>query len=229
MHCCKEWAGTCNVREKAIIRTHQSHAAYDKRQPMFSQNDEEAVIMRFFGNITGRFLDIGAYDGKTFSNTFRLVDSGWSGICIEPSPSVFPRLQELHGSNPRITLVQRALSDHIGKQLFYDSNGDAISTFDEGHKRRWEEGAHSKFSEVEVETTTVDEMFAAYGYDFDFINIDVESYNWELFNKFDFNKMPKLQLICIEHDGCIQAMMHILRPFGFNEIYRNVENLIAGR
>jgi FkbM family methyltransferase len=195
---------------------------------MYSQNNEEAVITQYFNGITGNFLDIGAYDGKTFSNTYRLVELGWSGICFEPSPSVFPNLQETHRDNPRITLVQSAISDHTGKQIFYDSNGDAISTFDEGHKRRWEESAHSVFSEVEVDTTSVEDMFNTYGYDFDFINLDVESRNWEIFREFDFSKMPKLKLICVEHDGFIEAMLQIMRPFGFYEIARNAENLIAG-
>ncbi|MFH1148501.1 MAG: FkbM family methyltransferase [Pseudomonadota bacterium] len=196
---------------------------------VYSQNDEEAVITEYFNGFTGRFLDIGAYDGKTFSNTYRLVELGWCGICFEPSPSVFPRLREIHRDNPRITVVQTAISDRTGRQRFYDSNGDAISTFDERHKKRWEDGAKSVFSEVEVDTVSVEEMFGTYGRNFDFINLDVESCNWEIFRAFDFAGMSMLRLICVEHDGWIEAMMKIMHPFGFHELARNAENLIAGR
>jgi len=57
---------------------------------MFSQNDEEKHIVRFFRDKIdkGSFLDIGAYNGKAFSNTHRLALNGWSGVCLEPSPSV---------------------------------------------------------------------------------------------------------------------------------------------
>jgi FkbM family methyltransferase len=196
---------------------------------MYSQNDEEAVILRFFGSITGRFLDIGAYDGKTFSNTFRLAEMGWSGLCFEPSPSVFPKLREIHGNNPLIHLVQSAVSDHTGTQLFYDSLGDAISSFDVEHILKWEVESGSKFAEVQVETITVAHLFERYGYDFDFINLDVEGCNWNIFSGIDFERLPRLKLICVEHDNRIEAMLHVLDPFGFKEIARNAENLIAGR
>ena len=47
---------------------------------MYSQNNEEEIIVAEFermGVTTGRFLEIGAYDGKGFSNTFRLAQLGW--------------------------------------------------------------------------------------------------------------------------------------------------------
>lgn len=46
---------------------------------MYSQNNEEEVIVNEFtrlGITTGRFLEIGAWDGKGFSNTFRLSEIG---------------------------------------------------------------------------------------------------------------------------------------------------------
>ena len=36
---------------------------------MYSQRDEELHILGYFGDKVGRFIDIGAYDGKSFSNT----------------------------------------------------------------------------------------------------------------------------------------------------------------
>ena len=46
------------------------------------------------GKRNGVFVDVGAYDGVTFSNTLMLErDRGWTGICIEPLPDVFAVLQ----------------------------------------------------------------------------------------------------------------------------------------
>jgi len=42
----------------------------------------------------GFFVDIGAYDGISNSNTFLLEQNGWKGICFEPNPNVFSRLRE---------------------------------------------------------------------------------------------------------------------------------------
>lgn len=40
------------------------------------------------------FVDVGAYDGLTVSNTaYMEMDLNWSGICIEPNPMPFKKLQ----------------------------------------------------------------------------------------------------------------------------------------
>lgn len=41
----------------------------------------------------GFFIDIGAHDGITYSNTYYLEkELGWSGICIEPNPKIYKQL-----------------------------------------------------------------------------------------------------------------------------------------
>jgi hypothetical protein len=46
----------------------------------------------------GVFVDIGAYDGVTFSNTLMLErERGWTGICIEPLPDIFAELRKNRG------------------------------------------------------------------------------------------------------------------------------------
>lgn len=63
----------------------------------YSQNGEQEAILKIFGESEGRFLDIGAYDGKTFSNTLALIERGWSGVLIEPSPNAFMALADQIG------------------------------------------------------------------------------------------------------------------------------------
>ena len=46
----------------------------------------------------GTFVDLGCYDGVTYSNTWyfeRVL--GWSGVCAEPNPDVFPRIASQAG------------------------------------------------------------------------------------------------------------------------------------
>ena len=94
----------------------------------YSQNNEEEIIVPYFNGQVGNFLDIGAYDGKTFSNTLRLVELGWSGVCVEPDPTSFAALSKLHATNDKIRLVNAAFAENEGTITFYSSNGDAIST-----------------------------------------------------------------------------------------------------
>lgn len=54
---------------------------------------DEYVLKHYFSDVTdGCFIDIGAYDGISFSNTKLFEELGWKGICIEPLPEIFQEL-----------------------------------------------------------------------------------------------------------------------------------------
>lgn len=198
---------------------------------MYSQHGEEKIITDYFKG-TGRFLDVGAYDGKTFSNTYRLMELGWSGVCVEPSFSVFKALIE-NTRNFNIKVVNGAVSPESKLIHFYDSSGDALSTSNLKHKKKWEDGYGSKFIEYYVKTLTFDELFNLFGIDYNFINIDVEGCSYELFLSLvpfiQSGRLPNLTLICIEHDYKASEIENILRPFGFRKLFYNDENIILGK
>lgn len=197
---------------------------------MYSQNNEEVIIGGQFPGVKGRFLDIGAYDGKTFSNTLKLVEQGWSGVCVEASPIVFPKLLELHKDNPNIQLVLAAVEPD-GPRLvtWYDSGGDAVSTTELNHVRRWEAGSGVRFSAFTLYTLPLKYLFLKFGFDFEFINIDVESANLALFKAMPWVTLAKTKVVCVEHDMHHEEMKSILEPLGYHQIGWNAENLIMAR
>lgn len=200
---------------------------------MYSQNNEEEVIVNEFtrlGITTGRFLEIGAWDGKGFSNTFRLSELGWSGVCIEPSPTVFPGLIKNHAGNDKITLVNAAVTAGPPKLVeWYDSGGDAISTTNVAHKDKWEKGWNTKFSKFWVFVMPMSVIFDQFGFDFEFINIDVESTNMEMFRALPWAALKQTKMICVEHDNNHNAMAQIAAANGFSVLHVNGENLIFSR
>ena len=63
---------------------------------MYSQNDEERVILEYFaGKTDGRFVDVGAWSGATFSNVWALMELGWSGV-MGAVPAGVCRLDHQH-------------------------------------------------------------------------------------------------------------------------------------
>jgi FkbM family methyltransferase len=86
----------------------------------FSQHGQDAFVYEtFFKSRDGQgyFVDVGAYDGVTFSNSlFFERHLGWSGICIEPLPAAF---EKLRGSRTAICL-NCAVADRDGKGEFVD-------------------------------------------------------------------------------------------------------------
>ena len=192
----------------------------------FSQNDEDWIIRRYFKDrFHGKFLDIGAGDGVTFSNTKILYDMGWNGVALEPSPSLtqaFPQNIDIN----RVKLVQAAMIEKDGPVEFYHSPGDFISTTDESHKNKWSQAPYQK---IGVDGICWQTFMDKYGSDFDFINIDTEGTNIKLLSLMPNVYKNKARLFCIEYDGQLGAVKDLLCPYGNKVIHVTGENVILGK
>jgi FkbM family methyltransferase len=197
---------------------------------MYSQGQEEEIIVRVLNaeKKVGHFLDCGAYDGRTFSNTLRLVELGWSGVCVEPSPSVFPALLKRHTDNPSIICVNAALAAKPGFMTFYDTDGDALSTSHQPHIDKWKpQGV--PFRKMQVWGVTADQILDQFGSNFDFINLDVEGLSYELFTQLPLQKLAQTRVFCIEHDGKLGEIQELVSRYGFSYTWHNNENVIFSR
>ncbi len=89
----------------------------------FSQMGEDKYIDTeiFLGKSNGVFLDIGAHDGKTFSNTYFLEKyRNWNGICVEPLPDIFKKLKK----NRKAIAINAGVGLKKGKEKFLEVSGD---------------------------------------------------------------------------------------------------------
>lgn len=199
---------------------------------MYSQNTEEQVILDAFGGATapGVFLDIGASDGKTFSNTLRLVELGWSGVLVEPSPNGFPKLLELHGDNPKLALVNVALARQPGLVKFYNSqeDGGLVSSCVEAHATKWSSDK-IHFRSFYLVAMDLAWLFHSFPAEYSFVNLDVESLNWDLFQDLLPLLTPSVKVLCVEHDGHDTEMVNMAIPLGFTLRVSNQENIILTR
>lgn len=202
---------------------------------MYSQNNEEDLIIAELNRMSvnsGRFLDIGAWDGKGFSNTYRLSELGWSGVCVEPSPNAFPSLLKNYATFPSVILVNAAVTKATQGSLvkWHDSGGDAISTTDLAHKTKWETGWKVKYSTFWIYTMPVMALFDQFGFDFDLINIDVEATNWDVFQALPWKAIRNTaRIICVEHDNHHAEMSTLASHHGFVVLAINGENLLLSR
>jgi len=68
---------------------------YDFRGNLYSQNGEDGIIEKLLSILkidTGYFVEFGAWDGKHWSNTYRLYEKGWKGCLIESEVDRFRAL-----------------------------------------------------------------------------------------------------------------------------------------
>ena len=209
---------------------------------MYSQNNEEQVIYDYFANKTKSIhhilLDIGANDGRTFSNSLRLIELGWYAVLVEPSERAQQALQALHGHNPRVHLIKAAIGLETGTATLHESGHHLpdksdhalLSSLKPEETERWRR-ARVEFTDVEVDVITYQELLQRCGYTgFDFITIDAEGMDLEILVQIDLSHTG---LLCIEWNSNHEVREQVLnycQHYGLTKVlYTNAENLIIGR
>jgi FkbM family methyltransferase len=88
----------------------------------YSQQSEDVILWKKHLNYrNGFFIELGAMDGVTYSNTKFFEDYlGWTGILIEPEKNQFQRLK---ANRPKCTNLEYAISEVRGEVVFNSRNG----------------------------------------------------------------------------------------------------------
>lgn len=176
----------------------------------YSQYVEQARILKALGFLgkewpefkPGRFLDIGAWDAKSFSNTRALFELGWEGVMVEPSPGPMRKLLEEYGKHDRITLIQALVGLNSGLQTLRVTD-DALSTTNAEQAKQWTDHGYPYLGNLIVPQISIRDLLRMHE-PFDFINIDTEGSSVDLLiggvlaYEFRFG-LPRC--ICVEHDG----------------------------
>ena len=188
-----------------------------------SQNLEERYVLEACSGLTGRFLDIGAYDPYEFSNTRALIEAGWSGVLIEPSPRPFKNLEAVYRGSSRVELIRAAvmLKPIVFVEMYITD--DMYSTTETTNYRRWED--HASFDGMAwVSAVTLEWIYTAHG-PFDFVSIDTEGTSVDLLKRLlEMGKRPRC--ICVEYDDRAQEVIQAASPCGYSVVYTSSENMV---
>ena len=155
-------------------------------------DDERELVRRFFGNKpAGYFVDVGANHPTEESQTWHLEQLGWNGLMIEP----LTYYCELLRKSRKGTVVQNACSsrENHNKVLRLISDG-VHSTLNE---KPIAIGANSE-EYVDVTCKTLDSILEENSapLNFDFLSIDIEGHEMEMFKGFSLQKWrPGLVLL----------------------------------
>jgi FkbM family methyltransferase len=129
-------------------------------------------------NINGTFVEIGAFDGETHSNTSFLADKGWKGIYIEPIPE-FAFLTRLRHLFNNVKIENVAISDKTGTQVI--NKMSALTTLSEDNldaytKIDWAKDYVANMQVEVIKTDLLESVFKKYSldYKFDLLVVDVE-------------------------------------------------------
>lgn len=169
----------------------------------------------------GVFLDIGANDGVTISNTYYLESKfGWTGLAIEPIPSVFEKLK----MNRACRAIHGCVTAVPGNAKFIEVVGgphmlSTLATHNTGlTARRLAKKAKKKgatLNEIEVKCYNLNELTRLHGITkVDFLSVDTEGGELDILKSINFDELP-VKVISVENNYYVNSIRSYLESKGF--------------
>lgn len=178
------------------------NSSYYEQQPTCQIGDLWYLLTKFLGEReSGVFVEVGAYDGVSFSNTWGLAERSWRGIMIEPIPAFAEHCRRNHAAHEYITVVECAVGDGSSGDVRLYVAG-ALSTandelFDEYIEASWLSGGVKKQVHTAM-SASLDSLLMDHNVrpGFDLLSVDVEGYESAVFSFFDLTRWaPKMMII----------------------------------
>ncbi|HLA06720.1 MAG TPA: FkbM family methyltransferase [Anaerolineales bacterium] len=209
------------------------NSEYDKIQQQlkaegyYSQVGQDKWIIEklFADKVDGTFVDIGAHDGVTFSNTYLLEKKGWNGIAIEPNPLVYEKLSK----NRKCITIKGCITSKPGKGKFRMITGypemlsGLITEYDARHVNRIYEEINSRggeYKDIDVDCYNLVELLKSYKMlQVDYLSMDIEGAEYEVLKSIDFDRI-NIAVIGVENnylDWRIPKLL-ISKGYEFNSI-----------
>ncbi len=184
------------------------------------QHGEDRILSLVFRKqAMGLLVDVGAADGFYNSNSIGLLKRPrWEGILIEPELEQFLLLEDRYKDNPQVTCVRCAIGVEEGKKTLFSSG--QVSTFKQKVKEAAEAVHKVSYTTQEVEMLTLTRLLIKLSAfrDIDFLSIDVEGMNYEVWLSLD-KSMFSPKLVCIEGKGYAMHGYRELCRLGANTFY----------
>jgi FkbM family methyltransferase len=184
----------------------------------------------------GVFVDIGAADGITLSNSFFFEKRrGWTGICVEPLKEQY----DILCSTRSCVCINACVFDRAGSVKFKRLSGytEMLSgieeTYDPKHVSRIQremEYHGGKEESIEVPCDTLTNICKLHGVQsIDYLSIDTEGSEYNIVRSLDFDAIS-IKIIGIEHnyadDRRVQELLEskgfdLICNLGGDDFYRN--------
>lgn len=177
----------------------------------YSQSKQDEWVLSIIKH-KGYFVDLGAFDGRRYSNTLRLEENGWSGLCIEPNPNNFELLKQ----NRKCVLVKMAVAAHKGDLFMSDEASSSQSNFGGTVLAKCD-----LIKNIFKDNNTPKHI--------DYISSDMERMDAEVWETFPFDEYS-FGLATVEHclyegsDSFKKRIMKVMLDNGYAIAYENVEH-----
>jgi FkbM family methyltransferase len=169
----------------------------------------------------GFFVEFGATDGKTNSNTWLLEsDLSWDGILAEPNPLWHPRLT----ANRKVAIEHKCVSSASNERVTFlttnefDPEVSGIAEFADGD--RFAEVRQSGKT-MEVETISLDDLLTKYKApaEIDYLSIDTEGSELSILSAFDFGRHHFKVITVEQNEKTEPGLRKLLEGHGYVKVF----------
>jgi len=185
--------------------------------------NEDELVWQFFGcKVSGFFIEVGANDPESGSQTWMLEQKGWSGILVEPQKQFSDQLKSKRPKSQVFCVACGPAGSRGTADLHIPAEGlNGFATLE-----RNADDYGIEYERVErVELTSLDELCARSGHrgQIDFVSLDTEGTELEVLRGFDLAK-HRPALILLEDKGTSMAKHRHLTTHGYKLVKRTQLN-----
>ena len=188
----------------------------------------------------GVFVEIGAYDGESFSNTSCLADIGWRGVYVEPVEEFYNKCKKRHSHN-NVTVLNNSVGSVEGEFQVYVAGcitTTKLSQLEMYRDVNWLKGRNQR--EEKCLQITLEQVLKTNSIspNFDLLVVDVEGSEVDVFNSFSLASWrPRMLIVELEdtHSTFLKYTEHreahkVLRKAiidtGYTEVYKDSINTV---
>eukprot|EP00565_Helicotheca_tamesis_P009088 CAMPEP_0185728492 /NCGR_PEP_ID=MMETSP1171-20130828/3810_1 /TAXON_ID=374046 /ORGANISM="Helicotheca tamensis, Strain CCMP826" /LENGTH=301 /DNA_ID=CAMNT_0028397207 /DNA_START=108 /DNA_END=1013 /DNA_ORIENTATION=- len=227
---------TVTLKEPAFESSAQVCDLVDVQQLMAdgllkSQGREDQCLLQFFNGICGgKYMEMGALDGVTFSNTYAFYKSpglNWRGVMVELIPENYERL--IRNRPDEFANVHGAVCNEPTTLHYYAGSSSAVGGVLEFASERHR---HQFFGDVKLEDTTPihctplqdildmvhnDEETHSKKQYFDFFSLDIEGAEMSALESIDWERTA-FGILIVESTKGDEQVDEFIRSKGYNQI-----------
>lgn len=190
--------------------------SWRSRNKFHSELQEELFIIDYFDKKNNGFvLDIGAADGITASNSFKIINEyNWRGLLIEPCHKHSSNLKILYDTIEDVNYFFGAVDQSRKETIFYEVVENEIglsNTVGESNTR------NQKYITYQVKCLDINSILERYKVpkDIDFISLDIEGSESQVLDNWNFEKY-KVNLWCVEENT--HSYESFFNSYGYKKI-----------
>jgi len=186
-----------------------------------------------FGDTVGFFVELGAYDGVHYSNTYGLAFRGWPGMYIEADRALYHKCLSNHIMHDGVIVEYACVG--TGKEVdFYEAGeySSASKQFIDSAPKTWV----AKFAPpVKTKTVLLDYLLEKHNVQrVDLLSVDTEGTEIDVLNGFSIKKWKPRLVIVEAHEQHPRAELRVNAPeinryfdiAGYKKIYSDELNNI---